>query len=400
MKKNLRQLSDELTQQGAAIRAALETMNKGLYQMPVDALRAEKTRIEGMKNRYQELKALYDTTKKEEGAAFGAPKKEDKSMPMTNELQQRLASNEYANAFAYALRNGLNRRSARADEKAHILLDTLTEAGNSGADGGFLVPEDIDHSIREKLRELGDLGQYFEEETVTAPTGWRVTDTAPTTGFTKISAEFGQVPTDDQPAFGKVPYSVDKYGLRLPVSNELANDNVANLFGYIARWYAKKLVITRNGVIMDALTTTFASPTDITAGVMAGVKKAYNVTLDPAISAGAFMLANQTSWDILDQIDDGNGRGLLQPDPTNAAAYKAFGRPVHGVADTVYAAKTIYVGAGKQFGTLFNMGGLELASTDIGGDAWKTDSTEFRGIVRLGFSVFDATAMAALKVGQ
>ena len=38
-------------------------------------------------------------------------------------------------------------------------------------------------------------------------------------------------------------------------------------------------------------------------------------------------------------------------------------------------------------------GGYEVASTDIGGNAWATDSTEVRGIARLGVTKFDTAAM-------
>jgi hypothetical protein len=52
-----------------------------------------------------------------------------------------------------------------------------------------------------------------------------------------------------------------------------------------------------------------------------------------------------------------------------------------------------FVGDGKEFGTMFSKGGLEMASTDIGGNAWATDSTEVRGIARMCFTKFDAAAM-------
>ena len=53
----------------------------------------------------------------------------------------------------------------------------------------------------------------------------------------------------------------------------------------------------------------------------------------------------------------------------------------------------LFIGDGKEFATLFRCGAFELSSTDIGGDAWRTDSTELRGITRLGVSKFDAEAM-------
>ena len=43
-------------------------------------------------------------------------------------------------------------------------------------------------------------------------------------------------------------------------------------------------------------------------------------------------------------------------------------------------------------------GAFELASTDVGGSAWRTDSTEIRGIARLGVSKFDEYAMVRRTV--
>ncbi|MNO10239.1 hypothetical protein D3C81_2339740 [compost metagenome] len=44
------------------------------------------------------------------------------------------------------------------------------------------------------------------------------------------------------------------------------------------------------------------------------------------------------------------------------------------------------------FGTLFQGKTLEVASTNIGGNAWVTDSTEVRGIMRLDAQKMDSAA--------
>ncbi|MBR5760073.1 MAG: phage major capsid protein, partial [Thermoguttaceae bacterium] len=99
------------------------------------------------------------------------------------------ASNEYARAFAYAMKNGINRRNGRGNEKVSVLFDALTEGGGdpAGEDGGFLVPVDIDNQIKELKRALNPLSDLFNVETVSAPTGWRVMDTAPTTGMSSVN---------------------------------------------------------------------------------------------------------------------------------------------------------------------------------------------------------------------
>ena len=187
------------------------------------------------------------------------------------------------------------------------------------------------------------------------------------------------------------------------MSNELATDNVANLFAYLSRWFAKKLVITENNMLITMLCTLTA--TAIGTDPLKGIKKALNVDLDPAISAMATIITNQSGFNELDNLLDDNKRPLLQPDPTNATLNRIKGRTVATVSDATLAnaitgsgasettSADIFIGDGKQFATLFRCGNFELASTDVGGNAWRTDSTELRGIARLGITKFDAKAM-------
>ena len=308
-------------------------------------------------------------------------------------------SNEYVRAFAYALRNGITPRNGRGNEHVKVLFDALTEGGGAtpGEDGGFLVPIDIDNQINELKRALAPLAPFFSGETVTAPTGWRVIDTAPTTGMTQVN-EMATIPKDDQPAFQKVPYALDKYGLIVPVSNELLSDEVANLMGYLARWFAKKEVITENNLIITALKTlTPAAMGSATIDPISALKTILNEELDPAIAAGAIILTNQTGFNALDQLTDEMGRGLLQPDPTNSTIKRALDRRVvvasNAVLANVDSKAPFFVGDGMEFGTLFRKSNREVASTNIGGNAWATDSTEVRGISRMCFTKFDAAAM-------
>lgn len=307
-----------------------------------------------------------------------------------------LKSNEYARAFAYAIRNGLTPANAQGREEVKVLFDALTIGGGSpaGTDGGFLVPEDVNHMIREKMRELTPLREYFAVEPVTAQSGWRVADAAPTSGFSAVD-EMGTVPSNSQPAFAKVAYALTKYGLILPISNELVADEVANLFGYLAKWGAKKGVITDNILLLAALPT---SATAITAGSeLRGLKTILNVGLDPAISRMSIILTNQDGFNLLDCLEDENGRPLLQWDPTTGTPRAFGGRKVVEVSNAVLesgeSGAPFYLGSGVEFATLFERASMEIVSTNIGGTAFTTDSTQIRFIKRTGVSKFDADAM-------
>ena len=313
-----------------------------------------------------------------------------------NRLRNMLRSNEYARAFADAVRAGVTLKNGRGVEKYNVLYDALTISGGEtpGEDGGFLVPEDIDHQIRELRRSLDPLASLFTEEPVGTNSGWRVMDAAPTAGMAAVD-EMGQIQQGEQPKFSKVSFKLTKYAMWLPVSNELASDEVANLFGYLARWIAKKGVITENNLLLGVLATLTAEA--ITAGEeIKGVKTAFNKALDPAIALTSTIVTNQSGFNVLDNLEDKNGRPLLHDDPQTGTPKMANGRTVHVISDKVLknseAGAPMYIGDMKQLATLFKRNPMEVASTNIGGDAWRTDSIEMRAIVRMGVSTFDTEA--------
>ena len=358
-----------------------------------DELQAENTRLNALR---------------QSAAALGGSQESSLTQQPARDAQQERnlsalrKSNEYARAFAFAIRNGFTPNTGRGVEQLKPLYDALTIGGGTptGSDGGFLVPEDIDHQIRELQRELNPLRQFFETEPVTTNSGWRVKDNAPTDGFTAVN-ETAAVPRDSQPSFGKVTYTLTKYGLILPVSNELASDEVANLFAYISRWAAKKETITENTLLLAALATATAVTTAIAANSeIKGIKHALNVDLDPAIGRNAIFLTNQDGFDILDGLEDEQGRPLMQWNPTEDTPRFLHGHRVAVVSNAVLASTTgtgaaapLYIGDARQFATLFERAAMEVLSTNIGGNAFNNDTTEIRFIKRMGVSKFDTDAV-------
>ena len=393
---------DEMSTLGSTIRQKM-TEAGALAADPkasAEAIRAARGELQGLQARMAEMKEAYRNEKtKEEGKIMNTTTENI----LESKAKKIRGSNEYVRAFAYALTHGINRKNGLGNENVKILYDALTETGGStpGEDGGFLVPIDIDNTINELRRSLNPLADLFSQESVSAPTGWRVMDTAPTTGMSAVN-EMATIATNDQPAFSKIPYSVTKYALIVPVSNELIADEAANLMAYLGRWFAKKLVITENTLLLDALDDLTASsliPSGTGKTALDGIKLALNKTLDPAISIGAHILTNQSGFDALDQIKDDQGRYILQPDAVNPTQYRIFGRPVHVMSDAQLPNGTgtgtpapVFIGDFSQYATLFRREGFEVASTDIGGSAWRTDSTEVRGIARMGVSKFDTAA--------
>jgi HK97 family phage major capsid protein len=255
------------------------------------------------------------------------------------------------------------------------------------------------------MRSYVDLANYVNVENVNTLSGWRTIESfvaaLPMTKHTEMAEKTGE---GESPTFDQVEYTLDEYFDFLPVSNSLLQDTPVNLMAYLARWFARKVVLTHNSLILtliNALTGTAVTDKTKTLGA---IKTALNVTLDPAFSALAGMFTNQTGLDLMDSLVDGDGRPMLQPDPSNATALRVKGRPVVVLSDAHWANMSgpskvrIAIGYGQEYCTLFQRSALEFASTTVGGKAWRSNSTEVRGIARLDCQEIDAAAMAVLKI--
>ena len=306
-------------------------------------------------------------------------------------------TNEYANAFAKAMRSGATVKRARGVEGYEPLYKALQETGGDpeGADGGFLVPLDFDNMIHQYEKEYLDLAQFFAVENVRALSGWRAVEQGKRKALPKIS-EMGTIGKDDQPKFAKVSYTVDKYGDRLPVSAELLEDNTAGLLQYLAGWFGPKYILTKNTLLLSLLTG-LETEVALTAGSEAKeLRKALITKLNTAHSMAATLLTNQNGYAEMDGWEDANKRPLLVPNPADPNVYRLSGRRVvYGDNDLIPDETTkhpIYVGNFKALGTLFVRKGIEMAATDVGGDAWATDSYEIRALCRLDAVAMDKTA--------
>ena len=98
----------------------------------------------------------------------------------------------------------------------------------------------------------------------------------------------------------------------------------------------------------------------------------------------------------MDGWEDNNGRPLLVPNPADPNVFRMSGRRVAYADNDLIpdedSKMPIYVGNYKALGTLFVRKGIEMAATDIGGDAWATDSYEIRGLCRMAAVTMDKSA--------
>lgn len=306
-------------------------------------------------------------------------------------------TNEYVKAFARAMKAGASVKMSRGVEEYKPLYKALTEGGGdpAGTDGGFLVPVDVDNAIQRLEKEYFDLSRFFRVEPVNTLTGWRVIETGGGKALPKI-AELGTIGKEDQPAFRRYDYTVEKYGDRIQISSELLEDNAAGLMAYVVDWFGPKYIKTKNALLLPFLTGLTKEVTLAAGKEAAGLKKALITQLNTAQSRGAIIITNQTGFAEMDGWEDKNGRPMLVPNPADPVVTRFQGREVAYGDDEDLAVEAgkipLYVGKFDRLGTLFVRKGIELATTNVGGDAWATDSTELRGICRLTAALVDETA--------
>ena len=320
------------------------------------------------------------------------------------------STEKYANAWLQSVVKGYTPdKGAGIDALAPLYeaeraSKALTIGGGDtpGEDGGFLVPLDFDNRVISLMKEYVDLSKLVTVENVRVNSGWRVVDTAGTrTALTKIN-EMGKLSEGKKPSYKRITYNCSKFGDKVIVSNELLAD-AQGLMAYLAAWWAPKYVMTKNHLILEQLNklefAALAGDTDVEQ--IKSLKSLLNAGLNTAHSKRATILSNSAGYDVMDNWVDGQGRALLVPDPKSGDFSRFKNRPVeYADPDLIPAVEVegtsynpIYVGNLKAFATLFLRQGTRIRSTDIGGDAWDTDSTEIRCLCRMDCQTVDDGAV-------
>ena len=353
------------------------------------------------------LKALHGQLKK---------KKEDDAAEKSADAIR--SEPEYAKAWADALRSGMSVKKSLGVEKYNILHKALTVSGGTpaGADGGFLVPIDFDNAIIQETKDYLDLSTLFNVETVSTMTGWRAVEVAGQRTKLPLVGENTAIGKNNQPKFKKVSYSINKYGDRLVVSSELMEDNTAGLIQYLAQWFGPKYILTKNDLLLSILKKlTFTAQTATTdKDKVKAIKSILNKSLNTAYSRGATLLTNQNVYDEMDNWVDGQNRPMLVPDVSGDFDRFKGRRVVYGDNDLIgeHSVTTsgqsptttkydpLFIGNFKAAATLFVRKAMEVAATDVGGDAWANDAYELRCLCRMDAQSVDDSAVVFTGYAQ
>ncbi|WP_324658640.1 phage major capsid protein [Bacillus velezensis] len=305
------------------------------------------------------------------------------------------AKEERQKMFTQAFMKSL--RGKRLTEEERDLFESeefRAMSGKNEEDGGILIPEDISRTIKELKREQEQqLEQYVTVEPVATRSGTRMLEKNSDMTPFAVLEEMDEIAETDQPKFTKLSYKITDYAGILPLSNTLLQDTDQAIMSYVARWFVKKSITTRNALILSILD----SLKKVQFKGLDNIKKTLNVTLDPAISAGAIIMTNQDGFDYLDQLKDGDGKYLLKDIPTEPTNKMLFGRRVvvisNKVLKTVSGKAPMIIGDLKEAIVLFDRQQQSIASTDVGAGAFETNTTKVRAIEREDVRLWDSEAV-------
>lgn len=278
-----------------------------------------------------------------------------------------------------------------------ILAQVSSATDESGNQIGLTIPQDIRTTINKLVRRFDSLEQYVNKESVTTPTGSRVfekwSDIKP---LANLDAEDAAIGDNDDPKLTLVKYAIKRYAGITTATNTLLKDTAENILAWLSDWIAKKVVVTRNLKIIEAMDAVPAKPTitsfdDIKDLALKGV--------DPAIRSTSFFLTNTSGITELAKVKDAMGNYLLQRDVTQPDRYLIEGKQVVEIADKWLPSKSgnhpLYFGDLKQAVTLFDREHLSLLTTNIGAGAFEKDLTKIRVIDRFDVVTTDKEAFVA-----
>lgn len=274
----------------------------------------------------------------------------------------------------------------------------MVTSGKTGAgNGGLTIPDDIQYAIHQLVRQFATLQNLVNVETVTTTTGSRtyekISDIKP---MTDLDDETAAIPDMDDPELTLIKYAIHRYAAIQTVTNSLLKDTVENILAWLSNWVAKKVTVTRNAKIIEAMGKPAKKPTIAS---FDDIKDLENNTLDPAIMSSSSFVTNQSGYNVLSKVKDAQGRYMLQRDVTQPDVYRLDGKTITVVADkwlpdVAAGTHPLYFGDLKQGITLYDREHMSLLSTNIGAGAFEHDLYKVRVIDRFDVEVIDDGAWA------
>lgn len=263
--------------------------------------------------------------------------------------------------------------------------DGLTTEGNTA-----VVPSEVVTPIFEYKQNDANLGRFATVKTVSAPSGVYPISTN-SNAILATKDELATIADVDAGITG-VNFKVATRAGKIYLSQEIVDDSEVPIVNEVQAQLQKLVNNTDNTNIVALLQkATKTSVTDVD-----GIKKAFNVDLDPALSK--MIITNQGGYNYLDTLKDSEGRYMLQTDPTAPTGSALLGAPIVVVPSTLLPDETdgsfpLFVGDLSQYLAIFKR---NQVTTN-----WQQFDSYSQGlavVVRNCYSVIDDKAMVYLTL--
>lgn len=308
MNKKMREILAQIQAKTAEAKSFMDGESKDVEK--ANALMDE---VDALQKEFETEKRLYEAEKMSGAQSVTAP--------VTDTAQTKEETPVSAEAMiAKQVRAIMNPNKYGADKG---LMESVDE------DGGYTVPEDIRTQVNQWPEAEASFMAEISEENVSTTKGSRTYQKKTDTDAFVDLDENGAITKEiTAPKFERITYNIQNRAGFMPVSNDLVNDSDANIMGIVTSWLGRANVATANAKIMDIIKA-HKNPIgggkyESTAGAkeikgLDGIKKIINVVLGQAYKSGAKIITNDDGLQYLDTLVDGNGRPLLNPDPTDSA---------------------------------------------------------------------------------
>lgn len=373
-----RDVAAEILQKKSEVKVALENND-------IAGAKAKKSELDNLQTKFD----ILDQMEKDELEEMRDNVESGRIKPIAKRAKN------VANAFVNAIRAGAKQEPV-SKEDLKILNAGMKEGTDE--DGGLTVPEDISTTIREMRRSEDALENLVNVEKVTKVKGTRVYEVnADSVPFDEVD-EGGEFPEADTPKLKKVKYAIRKFGGILRATYELLQDSTENVLAYLKKWIAKKTKATRNALILKKLKE-ITDGKEVEIVDVDGLKDIFNVTLDPAIAAGAKVITNQSGFNWLDKLKDNDGNYILQKDPTQATKKLLFGEyPVVKLSNKTLKTPEngqipMFCGRLEEAITLFDREMMTIDISTVAGELWGKDQTGLKVRERLDCQAIDEEAI-------
>lgn len=235
------------------------------------------------------------------------------------------ASDAYRKAFWDSIRH-----------KNFIDVQNALSAGTD-ADGGYLVPDEFEHQLIDKLQEEN----FFRGlATVIHTGGDRKIPVVTGHGEAAWMEENGLYP-DSQDTFGQQSIGAYKLGTAIRVSEELLNDSVFDLESHIAGEFARRIGTKEEEAFLTG--DGKSKPTGVFPSAELGVTtNGASITFDDVIDLyhslripyrrKAVWLLNDSTIKALRKVKDNNGNYIWQPSVTAGTPDTILNRPCYSTS--------------------------------------------------------------------